>query len=73
MILIRFNDQDTERRGLGCLMASGLPGKTWRNGETAVPKAGLELLSKRGIAFEVIGEAGYERLTPIRDIAAETV
>jgi len=61
MTAIRFKDKYTERRGLGCLMASGLPGKTWRNGETAVPKAGLELLSKRGIAFEVIGGGAPSR------------
>jgi hypothetical protein len=73
MILIRFKEPESERRALGCLIANGVPGKTWKNGQTAVPENGLALLSERGIPFEVIGEATYEQLAPLRDLAAEAV
>jgi hypothetical protein len=73
MTLIRFDDRDTELDALGFLMLENVALKTWRNGQTAVPESALALLDKEGIAYEVVGRAGYELLTPIRDIAADAV
>lgn len=70
MVLIRFQDRETELAALGFLVTEGVPLKTWKNGETAVPEGAVELLTREGIVFEVIGEAGYGRVSPIRDTAA---
>lgn len=73
MTLIRFNDHDVEMEALGFLMLEDVPLKTWRNGQTAVPEAALALLDREGIVYEVIGRAGYELLTPLRDSAPDAV
>ena len=63
MIIIRFPDAESERRGLGFL-ANRYPCKSWSNGETAVPEAALPDLAHEGIRFIVEGPATYEHLIP---------
>lgn len=65
-ILIRFPDQETERRALGKLIPR-FSGKSWVSGETAVPAIALSFLADEGIQFTVIGPAPYEYVTPLRD------
>ncbi len=72
MIVIRFNDAESERRAIGYL-AGRFPGKSYANGETLVPEAALSHLAVEGISFTVIGPATYERLAPLRDITAVAV
>ena len=71
-ILIRFPDEETERRALGKLIPR-CSGKSWMSGETMVPSAALSYLADAGIPFTVIGPAPYERLTSIRDTGAAVV
>ncbi len=72
MVIIRFPDEDTERKALGFL-AGRASFKTRDDGETMVPSRALPLLANRGITFTVIGQATYEQVTPIRDLAAHAV
>ena len=65
-ILIRFPDEETERRALGKLIPR-FSGHSRANGETAVPAYALSFLADQGISFTVIGPAPYECLTPLRD------
>jgi hypothetical protein len=65
-VLIRFPDQETERKALGKLIPR-FPGKSWDTGETMVPSLALAFLAAEGIVFTVIGPATYERLAPLRD------
>lgn len=66
-ILIRFPDRETEQRALGKLIPR-FPGKSWSNGETAVPSPALALLAEEGIAFTVVGPAPYELVTSLRSL-----
>ena len=66
MVIIRFPDAETGRRGLGFL-AGRFSGKSYACGETIVPEAALSYLALEGIAFTVEGPATYDRLTPLRD------
>ena len=68
-ILIRFPDQETERRALGKLIPR-FSGKSWATGETAVPALALGFLAEQGIKFTVLGPAPYEFLTPVRSAGA---
>lgn len=72
MVIIRFPDEETEKRALGFL-ARRFSGKTYACGETIVPKAALAHLALHDIKFTVEGPATYERLTPLRDTAAVAV
>src|SRR6266849_8526729 len=56
MLIIRFPDSETERRGLGFL-ATRFPGKSWSSGKTLVPEAALAHLAQQGIKFTVEGPA----------------
>jgi hypothetical protein len=71
-ILIRFPDEETERRALGKLIPR-FSGKSGATGETAVPSPALSLLADEGIRFTVIGPAPYERLASLRDPGAAAV
>lgn len=73
MILVRFKDRETELDALGLLVTEDVALKTWRNGETALPEGAVIFLDREGIEYEVVGRADYERLTPIRNLAAEAV
>ena len=57
-ILIKFPDQETERRGLGKLIPR-FNGRSMSTGETAVPATALAYLAEQGIQFSVIGPAPY--------------
>jgi hypothetical protein len=68
-ILIKFPDQETERRALGKLIPR-FSGKSWESGQTAVPSPALAFLAEQGIQFAVIGPAPYELITPLRDLGS---
>ena len=72
MVIIRFPDLETEKRGLGFL-AARFSGKSFASGETVVPEAALTYLALEGIKFTVEGPATYERLAPLRDPAAAAI
>lgn len=72
MIVIRFSDAKTKERAIGFLVGR-FPGKTWVTGEVAVPDEALAELATGGFQFTVEGPATYERLVPLRDIAAAAV
>lgn len=72
MIIIRFNDAESERRAIGFL-AGRFPGKSCADGETLVPEAALRHLAWEGIEFTVIGPATYDRLAPLRNPAPVAV
>ena len=66
MVIIRFPDEQNERRGLGFL-AGRFSGKSFASGETVVPEAALTYLALEGIKFTVEGPANYERRASLRD------
>jgi hypothetical protein len=72
MVIIRFPDEETEKRGLGFL-AGRFSGKSYASGETVVPEAALTHLALEGIKFTVEGPATYERLASLRDTVAAAV
>ena len=72
MIIIRFNDAESERRALAYLVGR-FSGKSYANGDTLVPEAALPHLAVEGIAFTVIGPATYKQLAPLRNPAAVAV
>ena len=63
MIVIRFADEQSERRGLGFL-AGRFSFKSWADGQTIVPDAALHHLAREGIKFTVEGPATYDQLIP---------
>jgi hypothetical protein len=71
-ILITFPDKETESCALGKLIPR-FSGKSWANGETAIPSQAVSFLAEQGIKFTVIGPVPYERLTPLRDSRAVAV
>lgn len=68
-VIIRFPDEETERKALGKLIPR-FSGKSWSNGETMLPTEALGFLASEGISFTVIGPAPYERITSVRDLGA---
>lgn len=72
MIVIRFPDVETKTRAIGFLVGR-FPGKTWATGELAVPDDALSELATEGFQFSVEGPATYERLMPLRNVAAAAV
>ena len=73
MVIVRFDDKETERRALGWL-AGRFSFKTWANGDLMLHEQALPYLAREGIAFKVRGPADYERSLPaIRDSAAASV
>ncbi len=71
-ILITFPDKETEERALGKLIPR-FSGKSWNNGETAVPSPALALLAEHGIPFTVLGPAPYELVTSLRSLGPVAV
>jgi len=63
MVIIRFSDEPTERRGLGFL-ARRFSGKSWATGEVMVPEAALAPRAAEGFKFTVEGPATHERIAP---------
>lgn len=60
MIIIRFDNPETEKRALG-LLAGRFSFKSWVSGETMVPEDALVFLAHEGIRFLVEGPPTYER------------
>ena len=61
MILIRFSEPQTEKRGLGYL-AGRFNGQSWKSGETLVPEEALSHLAAAGIKFSVERHLSYEKM-----------
>jgi hypothetical protein len=63
MIIIQFEDAQSEKKALGWL-----PGrfsfKTWANGDLMIHENVLPYLAREGITFKVKGPATYERFVP---------
>ena len=73
MVILRFDNDEQERRALGWL-AGRFSFKTWANGELMVHESVLPYLEREGISFKVEGQATYEHFRPaIRDSAAASV
>ena len=73
MVIIQFDDAETEKRALGFLIGR-FSFKTWANGETMVPEKALGRLAAEGFQFRVKGLATYEHfLPPLRNPAATPV
>ena len=73
MIVIRFPDEQSERRALGYL-AGRFSFTTWQTGEALVPEAALAALAVEGIHFHVEGTATYgQAVPPLRDAVAIAV
>ena len=61
MIIIRFPDEESKGRALGCLPGR-FPGKSWASGEMMVPEDALAFLAREGVRFTVEGPATYEQI-----------
>jgi hypothetical protein len=73
MVIIRFDDPESERRALGWL-AGRFSFKTWANGDLMLPEGALPHLARQDIPFRVQGPAKYERYAPaLRDPATAAV
>ena len=73
MILIRFPDTDSKRRGLGFL-AGRFSFKSWATGEMVVSEAALAYSATEAIPFTVEGPATYERIiSAVRNPPASAV
>ena len=73
MVIIRFNDHETELQALDTLVGK-FPFKTWQSGELMVPPEALPHLAVEGIPFSVQGPASYEQSLPtVRDSASAAV
>jgi hypothetical protein len=59
MVIIRFDEAETERSALDYLVGR-YPFKTWANGDLMVPESALGSLAVEGHSFEVKGPATYE-------------
>lgn len=72
MIIIRFPDEESKRRALGCLPGR-YPGKSWATGEMMVPEEALGFLAREGVRFMVEGPATYEQIASLQNPAAAEV
>ncbi|MEK7676023.1 MAG: hypothetical protein AAB676_09350 [Verrucomicrobiota bacterium] len=73
MVIIRFDDSETEHRALGWL-AGRFSFKTWANGDLMLHEEALPYLAREGIPFRVQGPATYEHSIPtVRNPAAASV
>jgi len=73
MVIIRFDDDETEKRALDCLIGR-YSFKTWADGDLMVPEPALGFLATEGITFRVKGPATYERFLPtLRNLAPASV
>lgn len=73
MVIIRFDDRETEHRALGWL-AGRFSFKTWTNGDLMLHEETLPYLAREGISFRVHGPATYEHSIPtFRNPAAASV
>ena len=73
MVIIRFDDAETEKRALDFLIGR-FPFKTWSNGDLMLPQRAVGRLATEGLEFRVKGPATYEHfLPPLRNPAAVAV
>ena len=73
MVIVRFDNEEQERRALGWL-AGRFSFKTWDNRELMVHESFLPYLAREGVPFKVQGQATYEHFRPaIRDSAPASV
>ena len=73
MVIIRFDDDETEKRALDYLVGR-CSFKTWANGVLMLPEPALGVLAAEGISFRVKGPATYEHFLPaLRDTAAASL
>ena len=73
MVIIRFDDSETEKRALDSLL-DRYSFKSWVNGDLMLPEPALGYLAAAGIAFSVKGPASYEHFLPaVRDSAAASI
>ena len=73
MVIIRFDDSETEKRAMDYLVGRH-SFKTWANGDLMVPEPALGELAAEGIVFRVKGPANYEHFLPaVRNPAAAPV
>ena len=73
MVIIRFDDGETEKQALDCLVGR-YSFKTWANGDLMVPEPALGYLAAEGVTFRVKGPATYEHFLPtLRDSAPAPV
>ena len=66
MIIVRFQDEATQKRALGFLIGR-FAGHSWATGEIAVPEEALAPMVREGIPFTVEGPATNERILSLRD------
>jgi hypothetical protein len=64
MVIIRFEDSETEKRALDYLIGR-FSFKSWANGELMLPPQVLGRLAAQGIPFHVQGPATYEHFLPV--------
>ena len=73
MVIIRFDDNETEKRALDYLVGR-YSFKTWANGDLMLPETALGSLAGQGLTFRVQGPATYEHFLPaLRNPAAASV
>jgi hypothetical protein len=73
MVTIRFENRETEKRGLAFLLGR-FSGRVLKSGEHLVPEAALAALADQNIPFTVIGKATYEQqVAALRGIAPLTL
>jgi hypothetical protein len=73
MVIIRFDEAETEKRALDYLIGR-FCFKTWSNGELMLPQQALGPLAAQGFTFQVKGPATYEHYLPtLRNPAAAAV
>ena len=63
MVIIRFDDTETEKKALDFLIGR-FSFKTWANGDLMLPEPALGHLASEGICFHVKGRATYEHYLP---------
>ena len=62
MVIIRFDDGETEKRALDYLIGR-YSFKTWASGDLMLPENALGALAAEGITFRVKGPPTYETLS----------
>ncbi len=73
MVIISFEDAETEKKALGFLLGR-CSFKTWNNGDLVLPEPEFGELAAQGINFRSKVPATYEHfLRPLRNSAGSTV
>lgn len=72
MIAIKFPSTEIQDDAVGFL-AGSYPMRLLGTGEVLVPEPALDALRGENFTFEVVGNATYEQMVPIRSNAAKAV